>query len=260
MLRLTAATTLLIFTLTAISQAQIAPIELLPEDVGSSENAFFSTFPTENPALYFGTTFSNVQRVDFNLAPDGPLNEGGSVATQYQSFGVTMNDIRISANIFGGNNYGSGFAAEDDFPQIYTFSQPVIAVGIINTSPDSDQVDFYSGPDGTGTLLLSFDDASTNFNIDRFVGGIVTEGTDSIRSFVVSNESGNLELDELIFAFASDQGMPGDINCDGLVNLLDVAPFIDLLSDDGYSIKADINLDGVVNLLDIGPFVTLLSG
>ena len=260
MLRFTAAATLLIFTLTTISQAQIVPIDLLPEDVGSSENSFFSTFPTEDPTLYFGTNFSNVQAVDFDTAPDGSLNEGGSVTTQYSSIGVTMNDIRISAIIFGGNNYGEGFAAEDDFPQVYTFSQPVIAVGIINTSPDNDQVDFYSGPDGTGTLLLSFDDASTNFNIDRFVGGIVTGGTDSIRSFVVSNESGNLELDELIFAFASDQGMPGDINCDGLVNLLDVAPFIDLLSDDGYSIKADINLDGVVNLLDIGPFVTLLSG
>ena len=52
----------------------------------------------------------------------------------------------------------------------------------------------------------------------------------------------------------------GDVNCDGVVNLLDVAPFVDLISSAGFSEKADINMDGAVNLLDVDPFVTLLSG
>ena len=52
----------------------------------------------------------------------------------------------------------------------------------------------------------------------------------------------------------------GDVNGDGLVNLLDVEPFVDLISSGGFNAAADINMDGVVNLLDVGPFIELLSG
>jgi hypothetical protein len=52
----------------------------------------------------------------------------------------------------------------------------------------------------------------------------------------------------------------GDVNCDGAVDLLDVAPFVDLLTNGGFSEKADINGDGSVDLLDVTPFVELLSG
>ncbi len=50
----------------------------------------------------------------------------------------------------------------------------------------------------------------------------------------------------------------GDVNCDGEVNLLDVAPLVDLITSGGFSTKADINEDGNVDLLDVGPFVDLL--
>lgn len=52
----------------------------------------------------------------------------------------------------------------------------------------------------------------------------------------------------------------GDVNLDGNVDLLDVAPFVALLNEGGYQIEADINYDGSVNLLDVAPFVDLLSG
>ncbi len=52
----------------------------------------------------------------------------------------------------------------------------------------------------------------------------------------------------------------GDVNCDGSINLLDVGPFVDLLSTGSFDSKADINQDGVVNLLDVAPFVDLLTG
>lgn len=51
----------------------------------------------------------------------------------------------------------------------------------------------------------------------------------------------------------------GDVNMDGLVNLLDVAPFVELISTGDFQAEADINQDGQVNLLDVGPFVDLLS-
>ena len=52
----------------------------------------------------------------------------------------------------------------------------------------------------------------------------------------------------------------GDVNCDGLVDLLDVAPFILAISGSEYVEKADINRDGTVDLLDVEPFVDVLSG
>lgn len=57
-----------------------------------------------------------------------------------------------------------------------------------------------------------------------------------------------------------DAELLGDVNCDGEVNLLDVAPFVELLSNGGFSEKADINQDGSLDLLDVSPFVALLSG
>ena len=52
----------------------------------------------------------------------------------------------------------------------------------------------------------------------------------------------------------------GDINGDGAVDLLDVDPFIELLSNGLYDKAADINGDGALNLLDIDFFVDLLDG
>ena len=52
----------------------------------------------------------------------------------------------------------------------------------------------------------------------------------------------------------------GDVNQDGSVNLLDIAPFVQLISTGSFQSEADINQDGVVNLLDVSPFVDLLNG
>ena len=43
-------------------------------------------------------------------------------------------------------------------------------------------------------------------------------------------------------------------------DLLDAAPFVELLAKGGFQVEADINQDGLVDLLDIFPFVELLSG
>ena len=55
-------------------------------------------------------------------------------------------------------------------------------------------------------------------------------------------------------------GLLGDVNGDGAINLLDVQPFVDALSSGEFICEADLNQDGFVNLLDVQPFVDLLSG
>ena len=52
----------------------------------------------------------------------------------------------------------------------------------------------------------------------------------------------------------------GDVNLDGLVNFLDIAPFISRLTEMENQPEADVNEDGIVNFLDISPFIGILTG
>ena len=59
---------------------------------------------------------------------------------------------------------------------------------------------------------------------------------------------------------AADTVLLGDVNFDETVNLLDVDPFIDLLTAGTFQSEADCNEDGAVNLLDVEPIVILSGG
>ena len=52
----------------------------------------------------------------------------------------------------------------------------------------------------------------------------------------------------------------GDCNQDGVVNLVDVNPFIMILSTASFLAEADCNEDGIVNILDVNPFIAILNG
>jgi hypothetical protein len=52
----------------------------------------------------------------------------------------------------------------------------------------------------------------------------------------------------------------GDVDLSGDVTFLDIAPFIDLLSSNGFQAEADIDQNGEVTFLDISPFIDILSG
>ena len=133
----------------------------------------------------------------------------------------------------------------------------------------------------TGDLIDSFtyisDDTADQATMER-----IGEGDTDIRASVLG-ENGAFEaqtfIDEATGVEAVDSsgntvvlvGSPGvfngfakitlgDVNCDGAVDLLDVQPFVALITNGAFSSKADINEDGTVDLLDVGPFVDLLSG
>jgi hypothetical protein len=52
----------------------------------------------------------------------------------------------------------------------------------------------------------------------------------------------------------------GDVNMDGVVNGLDVDPFVGLVTGGTYQAEGDMNEDGVVNGLDVDPFVATVVG
>ena len=65
-----------------------------------------------------------------------------------------------------------------------------------------------------------------------------------------------------IFSVAIDDDgvILGDVNQDGIVSLLDVGPFVALITSGSFQVEGDVNKDGTVDLLDVGPFVDLIVG
>ena len=52
----------------------------------------------------------------------------------------------------------------------------------------------------------------------------------------------------------------GDINNDGILNILDIVQIIDMILSNEYSVIADINEDDFVNVLDVIVMVNILLG
>lgn len=75
---------------------------------------------------------------------------------------------------------------------------------------------------------------------------VVEAGVDGISTFMVECQDDTVLL--------------GDVNRDGVISLLDVDPFVGLLTSGQYLIEADINEDGIVNLMDVALFIDLLNG
>jgi len=153
----------------------------------------FTILPTNNKGIY---DFSgDVREADFDLDQNGfVISSGTFVANEYDLLGVVMNSIYVDELAFEGAASAPN-ATRFTNTAIFTFSVPVTAVGIINTSPDPNEgVEVF---DGNGVSMGSFIHGA-NPNLDRFVGYRAT-GTDLIGSIVYSNGLSDLELDELIF-------------------------------------------------------------
>ena len=51
----------------------------------------------------------------------------------------------------------------------------------------------------------------------------------------------------------------GDVDLNGVVDFLDISPFVNVLVNNQFQLEADVNKDGLVNLQDIGPFIDILT-
>ena len=191
---------------------------------------------------------------------------------------------------------GSGFASADrqtaDW-DLNNFTTDFLVEAVGNNQISADTVSGSLDNLTTGQLgpIQSFDvdkDAMTNDDID-FDTPLGDDPPDSSIAFLTGDEfvysvTANFavttlafsdlivgthinpdgELDEIFgtttIVVEGEKTLLGDVNCDGLINLLDVDPFVILLSRGGFSEKADMNEDGSVNLHDVDLFIAALSG
>ena len=81
----------------------------------------------------------------------------------------------------------------------------------------------------------------------------------------LSGANAGVGFEQITLTIDGDGGLDdghGDVNLDGIVNFLDIAPFINVLSSGGSPAEesqADCSGDGVVSFLDISPFIQALA-
>ncbi len=132
----------------------------------------------------------------------------------------------------------------------------------------------------SGDMILFVLDAGTGLETNRAVVSGGTNETvsgnilrlDAAEDLYAGGQYYNVNTganDIAVFKYAALAGLIGDLNCEGIVNLGDINPFVLALSDpaayaatypDCQITNGDCNGDGLVDFDDINAFVALLAG
>ena len=68
------------------------------------------------------------------------------------------------------------------------------------------------------------------------------------------------EGDENIYLGVEDDFIVGDVNQDGILNILDVVIIVNQVLSNEYNLIADVNEDGFINVLDVVMMANILLG
>ena len=205
---------------------------------------------------YFGSYSCTACSTEMDGNPSNPINFG-ETGSDFSTFAEAHID-----GLFGNNGQWEGMRGTV-MASVNGASGGVVEMAIPWSdfdAPAPDAAGLDSGLNLNGAVPVSGD--IWFFNIAQ----ITTDGANplpvwnwhndpdpSANEFFASHPHGEV-------TFLAATVLLGDVNCDGAIDLLDVGPFIDLISSGQFSDKADINGDGVVNLLDVNPFIDLLAG
>ena len=138
-------------------------------------------------------------------------------------------------------------------------NDPYFPGGLGEMTFDTDFLDFEMGPTVPVTLQwATYYDAADEAGISRLWGGIHVPA-DDFAGRIMGAEIGQVGFDKAMSLFVANP-TPGDLDRNGVVDMFDIDPFVELLIEGLFQPEADLNGDGVVSLLDIAPFVILLKG
>ena len=112
------------------------------------------------------------------------------------------------------------------------------------------------------TLIL--DECSEDI-LDCYSASIPSQAEDGVIKYYIQamDQSGRLEKLPMagyyeFYALGSPLSEPGDINLDGIVNILDIVLVVNIVLDSGQNSSADLNFDGIVNILDVILLVNII--
>ena len=252
---------------TAVPEADLTPLVVSPSS------------PDAPASLRFGQTLTLEQNAIISgefEAIGGVVNIDGGIFTDDTAFSDTI--VNLDGGVLGGNvvafegselNLFSGTIDElvaGSGAQInlhggtFESSLRVNAGSVI----DVFATEFFI--DGIEVEFADFDTPQVIPDLNFRLSGTFADGSTFqylVRSsfndgdLIVSNDASlRLNLVEAIL----EPTLLGDVNLDGIVNFLDIAPFVSVLTATGFQAEADIDQSGEVNFLDISPFVEILVG
>ncbi|MEM9409633.1 MAG: dockerin type I domain-containing protein [Planctomycetota bacterium] len=157
----------------------------------------------------------------------------------------------IPLGVRWGQNFGPG-NVENDGETIYLSAFTVASGDGIR--------DFNTGP---VLFDAGYDPAADAFLIARVDFEVLTAGEAEIllqSDYNIANDGFSLDVSVASFTIHSNPVVElGDVNRDGVISLLDIEPFIDLLINNRFQIEADMNQNGAVDLLDVEPFIAAVE-
>ena len=181
-----------------------------------------------------------------------PVTDGGTANIS----GGTLSDLTVRSsdvNISGGTV--NGFLA----------IEAVAGGGPLGTPPGSN-VNLLGSDfalNGTPIEGLVVGEAFTINNRDVTLSGLLADGSPFSFDLNTSQNAGQDFIASNATLTVTVAGVPepklGDVNRDGVVNFLDIAPFIAALTSEEVQPEADINGSGTVDFLDIAPFILILT-
>ena len=184
-------------------------------------------------------------------------NTGVTTLVSTLTEGITNLAVVVDIAI---DNDGNMFVYDIGTDSLYSVDDPVTGMVTLVGQPNVGDSNFAQGMD--------FDPTSNTLYQAVYTGG----GTGSYGSWDLTTATFSEILPlpgfedpigtgyEFEIAISGVGILLGDLNCDGEVDLLDVAPFVDLITSGGFSAKGDFDGDGEVTILDVAPFVALLTG
>ena len=167
----------------------------------------------------------------------------------------------LGLGIHSGENNDEFFSFDADLNESLTISfsqdlfiQELDLAGLLTPSPEQFTVN---------DIVIDNVNVNTrdefSFVTDANPDGMFLEAGETLR---LAATNGSIALQGLTVEVATDDppiDLICDVNRDGVVDFLDIAPFILVLSLGEFQVEADCNQDGVVDFLDIAPFILILS-
>ena len=279
------------FSINSVQMAQYFGDQSRPLAVSFNNNSSLTLIALDDPFGSLNVLTQSVPIPTFDGA-NGAENNGGFISTvgsramnahvRGDKF-FTCNTVSISGqdlarwyefnlngwpgstppNLIQSGDINLGNGIETFFPAIYSNDAGSVAL-VYGRSSSNEFISvnasgrYVDDPLGTMSEMAQFEVSSSVAN-GRFGDyfDIAIDPTNDSTFWIVGETEESFGWNTVVNSFVIP--LIGDVNCDGSLDLLDVAPFIDALNGGVFVEKADINQDGVLNLLDVSPFIELLS-